>query len=250
MMAMNRRTNMLGILGGLGPLASAEFMKTIYEHCGGACEQEYPAIVMLSDPSFPDRTEAFERGEDDLVRKRFVGSLCHLQEMGADKIIVCCVTLHHLLPRLPLHLREHVISLIDVIFADLEHRGGTHLLLCTNGTRQMRIFQRHPLWESTKNQLVLPESDDQNRIHGLIYGLKNAADPRLKLALIQALLAKYKVRSFVAGCTELHLIAKQFDILSCIDPLDTLAQEIAAGLLPDLVERCWRCQTIGVSTAL
>lgn len=247
---MNRRTNMLGILGGLGPLASAEFAKTIYEHCGGACEQEWPAIIMLSDPSFPDRTEAFERGEDDLVLERFIESLCHLREMGAEKIAVCCVTLHHLLPRLPLYLRKHVISLVDVIFADLEHCGGKHLLLCTKGTRQMQIFQRHPLWESTKKQLVLPEPDDQDRVHRLIYALKSAADPRQKMPIVQALLAKYKVRSFVSGCTELHLIAKQFDILSCIDPLDTLAHEIAAGLLSDLVERCWRWQTIGISTAL
>ena len=247
---MNWQTNTFGILGGLGPLASAEFLKTIYEHCDGACEQEWPTIVMLSEPSFPDRTAAFERGEDDLLLERFIESLCRLRDMGAEKIVVCCVTLHHLLPRVPLHLREHVISLVDLMFADLEQRGGKHLLLCTTGTRQMQIFQRHPLWESTKNQLVLLDPDDQDRIHKLLYALKANADPRRKVPLVQALFAKYKVRSFVAGCTELHLIAKQFDKSSYIDPLDMLARAVAAGSLSDLVERCWRCQTIGVSTAL
>src|SRR5215216_286015 len=142
---MDRQTNVLGILGGLGPLASAEFVKTIYEHCEGECEQEWPAIVMLSDPAFPDRTEAFVRGEDDLLLERLVKSLCRLREMGAERTVVCCVTLHHLLPGLPLYLREHVLSLLDVIFADLARYGGRHLLLCSNGTRQMRIFQRHQI---------------------------------------------------------------------------------------------------------
>jgi aspartate racemase len=250
-LVMDHQIKVLGILGGLGPLASAEFLKTIYEHCEGEREQEWPAIMMLSDPSFPDRTEAFVRGEDNLLLERFVKSLRRLREVGAQKTVVCCVTLHHLVPRLSPDLREHVASLVDIVFADLARRGGRHLLLCSNGTRQMRIFQRHPRWESAKNQLVLPEPEDQDRIHyELIYALKRNADPRPKLLLIKALLAKYKVRSFVAGCTELHLIAKQLGDLSCIDPLDTLAREVAAGLLPDmLLGRSWRCHKDGVSTA-
>ena len=59
----------LGVLGGMGGLASAEFVKTIYELSGAEShlEQDEPALVMYSDPAFPDRTEAFLRGETQLI---------------------------------------------------------------------------------------------------------------------------------------------------------------------------------------
>jgi aspartate racemase len=245
-MTNHRHSNVLGILGGLGPLASAEFLRTIYEHCTGEHEQEWPQVLMFSDPSFPDRTETFLRGEDDLLLGRLIESLGRLRELGAAKTVICCVTLHHLLPRLAPDLREHVLSLLDVIFSDLGRRGGTHLLLCTNGTRRMRIFERHPRWETVRRQLILPDTDDQNRVHHeLIYATKRNAHLRPMWSLVEELLVKYGVSSFVAGCTELHLLTKQFMAagaaahgLDCLDPLDTLAREVAAGQLPELSALC------------
>ena len=49
-------TESLGILGGMGPLTSAEFLKTIYEVNISGPEQDAPACVLYSDPSVPDRT--------------------------------------------------------------------------------------------------------------------------------------------------------------------------------------------------
>ena len=50
----------LGVLGGMGGLASAEFVKTVYEISGEGVEQEQagPVVLMYSDPAFPDRTAA------------------------------------------------------------------------------------------------------------------------------------------------------------------------------------------------
>ena len=51
-------TKLLGILGGMGPLASAEFLKTIYEYGTRDLEQRSPACILYSDPTFPDRTSS------------------------------------------------------------------------------------------------------------------------------------------------------------------------------------------------
>ena len=52
----------LGVVGGMGPLASAEFVKTIYEHSLGEREQASPTVLMHSDPTFPDRTQLLPCG--------------------------------------------------------------------------------------------------------------------------------------------------------------------------------------------
>jgi aspartate racemase len=54
----------------MGPLASAEFVKTIYEYNLASREQEMPACILLSDPTIPDRTEAIQNGAEEKVVAR------------------------------------------------------------------------------------------------------------------------------------------------------------------------------------
>src|SRR5215207_7095330 len=105
----------LGVLGGMGGLASAEFVKTIYEFSGEVSprEQAAPAVLMYSDPAFPDRTEAFLRGETQPILTRLIDALELLDRMGASRFVICCMTIHYLLPQVPDRLRERIISLTD-----------------------------------------------------------------------------------------------------------------------------------------
>ena len=91
----------LGVLGGMGPLASAEFLKSIYEVEIPGPEQNTPAVVLHSDPSMPDRTTAFLNGRSEIVLERFITALERLDREGVSKIVVCCITIHYLLPQLP-----------------------------------------------------------------------------------------------------------------------------------------------------
>jgi aspartate racemase len=217
----------------MGPLASAEFLKTIYEHSLGEREQDSPVVMLYSDPTFPDRTEALLSQAPDALLARLVGALEKLREFGVSKIVICCVTIHHLLPRLPDELRRQVVSLTDVIFAEVVRRSSRHLLICTSGARHSGVFQGHPSWARAEEFLVLPDDEDQAAIHRLIYQIKRNADVGDLAPALEALLVKYGVESFVAGCTETHLLAKRFTRsargagFGCVDPLDILARELA-----------------------
>src|ERR1043166_7388006 len=106
--AMKFRKPMLGVLGGMGGLAAAEFVKTIYELSGelSVPEQEAPLVLLYSDPSFPDRTEALLRGDTQLLLGRLIEALEFLCAMGASELVICCMTIHYLLPQIPEPLRE------------------------------------------------------------------------------------------------------------------------------------------------
>ena len=71
----------LGIVGGLGPMASAEFLKTVYEYGIGENEQDAPIVLMYSDPTFPDRTESFLAGES--IENR-TGTAGRQDTLGSD----------------------------------------------------------------------------------------------------------------------------------------------------------------------
>lgn len=223
---MPGRNDLVGILGGLGPLASAEFVKTIYEQCQVEREQETPRVVLYSDPSFPDRTQASLNGGDDELLERLVNALTQLQQMGVSRFVICCVTIHHLLPRVPADLHARTISLLDVIFDTVAASRKRHLLLCTTGARQLRIYEKHERWRDNAHLFVLPDEMDQPDVHRLIYRIKQNQNVAEERHCVESLLDKYGVDSFIAGCTEFHLLAKQFGA-RCIDPLIEIAKDLA-----------------------
>lgn len=219
----------LGVVGGMGPLASAEFLKTVYE-CGiGEREQEAPVVVMYSDPTFPDRTDAFLAGQDEPLLSGLTAALRRLSEAGASRFVLCCMTIHYLLPRLPADLRARVISLLDVIFDELGRQPRRHLLICSSGTRRLGLFENHEQWGRRRSQIVMPDDEDQERIHReLIYPIKKRPDWVRLTALLDALMRRYEVDSFIAGCSEIHWLAKQLvaggAAWRCLDPLMLIAQ--------------------------
>lgn len=228
--------NVLGVLGGMGPLASAEFVKTVYECSGRAREreQEAPALIIYSDPTMPDRTTALRAGGDEALLGRLTEALHLLSRLGASRIVICCMTIHYLLPRLSPELRGRVIPLTDVILARLRMIRGRHLLVCSNGTREVRLFEGHSLWAQCAEHVVFPDEAEQHRLHELIYEVKRNRAVNRTASYLNSLLDKYRVESFIAGCSEIHLVAKRFMSgragrkgYGCVDPFFIVAEEVA-----------------------
>lgn len=232
---MKTNKPVLGVLGGMGALASAEFVKTIYEFSGelSAPEQIAPIVLLHSDPTFPDRTEALLNGDAQLLLGRLIESLEFLCVMGASQLVICCMTIHYLLPQVPVALRERIISLADVIFSSVESLKKKHLVICSNGTVQLGLLQRHPRWEQARDYFIFPSETEQQHMHDLIYEMKLNRNLLEARSFVESLLASHRVDSFVAGCTEIHLLAKQFAPSSreqrgygCIDPLTIIARQM------------------------
>jgi aspartate racemase len=220
----------LGILGGMGPLASAEFLKTIYEFNLADKEQEMPVCFLYSDPTIPDRTEAIASGLDDLLLGDLIAALEALYLLGVNKIVIPCITIHYFLSQVPTILRNKVISLVDLILEEVLNRQERQLLLCTTGALNAGIFQQHSLWKWVEPYIIIPQAE-HNQIHGLIYQIKKAGIQESTLLFLNTLLKKYEVNSFIAGCTEFHLLTKYLiqhndRHYRVVDPLLIMATEL------------------------
>jgi aspartate racemase len=222
-----------GVVGGMGPLASAEFLKTIYENNTGEREQDSPIVMLYSDPTFPPRPEAFANGEYDELLARLIEVLTRLNKLNVSQIVICCITMHYLLPRVPRDLSEKIVSLLDVVFSSVQESRKKHLMVCSNETRKWEIFESHPRWKALEEFFVLPEADDQNRIAEFILDIKMNRTDEVMIGFLEHLLHKYKTEVFIAGCTEIHVLAKQFmrsrsaRDYGCVDPLAIVAKQIA-----------------------
>jgi aspartate racemase len=138
------------------------------------------------------------------------------------------------LPLLPAHVRDRVVSLVDVIFAAVERTDTRHLMLCTEGTRQMRLFERHERWRVAGNRIVMPDVADQRAIHALIYDIKMHRSWRGELKFVIDAMARYGVESCIAGCTEMHILAARCHAHArlakrfvCVDPLEIIASQMS-----------------------
>ncbi|WP_327688682.1 aspartate/glutamate racemase family protein [Streptomyces tubercidicus] len=225
----------LGVLGGMGPLASAEFLRTLYAGEWHGPEQSRPRVLLDSDPAFPDRTEAIRQGRAREMTERLEDRLSQLLERGADQVVVVCFTAHHFLPLVDPALRGRVVSLVETTAAELAGATGRFLMLSTEGTRRARIFESQPGWDAVAPRVVRPDEDDQARVHHLIYRMKRHGPlPHEALPEVARLMRRHDCTGVILGCTEFHLVSreltKRYGPARTVDALRTLAVRFSAGL--------------------
>lgn len=224
----------LGVLGGMGCLASAEFVRTVYELNVCEREQDSPLVILLSDPAFPDRTQTFLSGDVGALVSMLGRRLAQLSALGAGRVVLGCVTLHYALPLLPADLRGLVLSLVDVALTHAAESEGRQLLLCSSGSRAARVFEGHEKWGRAAGRIVLPDDEDQRLIHSMLYRYKVEVGAQPLLPHLGGLLEKYGADSFIAGCSELHMLTRHLSRgpagYRFIDPLLLVAQNLDAHL--------------------
>jgi len=188
---------------------------------------------LYSDPSVPDRTEAILLGCEDDMLNRLTLALENLCQLNVRSIVIACVTSHHLLPRLPAHLSGKIVSLLDLIIDEVLLSRKRSLLVCSNGTRKKKLFEQHRQWSEAEQFIVSPNDEDQAVVHSLIYRLKQNGSAEDAMHCLSNILQKYELDSFIAGCTEIHLLTKYLMRNKCqlpkykvIDPLVTLANNL------------------------
>ncbi len=226
----------LGVLGGMGPVSSAEFVASVYGHCTGEREQDFPALVLHSDPGISARTPATMDTRDSAVLARMTAGLTSLLDAGCEDIVMCCMTLHHLLPRVPREIRRHVVSVLDVIVDEIAAAEGRHLMLCSRDSRELRLFERHPRWARAAGHVAFAGIEESRAFQEAIQDVKVNRGPERALEWIGRQLKEQQVTSVVAGCSEIHVLARRWGDrvgAGVLDPFDTLARAAAQGRVDD-----------------
>lgn len=216
----------IGILGGMGPMATCDLMRKVIDNTHAAADQEHLRIVVDNNTNIPDRTAAIlGKGEDP--RPEMIKSAVRLQSMGANVIIVPCNTAHFFL--------EDVAKCVDVPIlhmpretAKLLHTQGVRAaaVLATDGTVQSGLYDRE--LRAFGITPVYPNEEDQKMIMSLIYDYVKAGKdypyPE-KLQAMQQRLVQQGAEKMILGCTELPIaFARTETALPAVDPTTVLAQ--------------------------
>lgn len=230
----------VGVLGGMGPLATADFYLKIIRATPAAVDQDHLHVLIDSNPEIPDRTEGIEgRGPDPTPA--LVGSAARLVGMGAELLAMPCNSAHAYLTPIRAAAGVPVLDMMAETAAALAARTprpGIAGLLATTGTLRQRLY--HAALLARGVAVLEPDPAAQAELMAVIYDGVKAGDTgpavRDRVRAVSRGLVSRGAAVLILGCTELPLVLGPEDAsVPVLDATEILARAVvreAAGEYP------------------
>ncbi|WP_027398179.1 cysteate racemase [Anaerovorax odorimutans] len=224
------KNKVLGVIGGMGPLATQLFYKMIIEKTEAHCDQDHLDIIIFSHATLPDRTKAIKQGKVDELFALLLEDAKALERNGANSIAIPCNTSHLLVDKLQQNINIKIIHMIRetmnkiASFHDLKDiKIG---ILATDGTISMKLYQN----ECKKFGItpIIPSKDNQKLVMKIIYdGIKNGGEIDFNdFKKIEEELLNNGCQGAILGCTELSCFKEKYNLPEYyIDAMAVLAEK-------------------------
>ena len=228
--------NILGVIGGLGPIATAHFLELTVAMTDAAADQQNIDIIVYNFPSIPDRT-GYILGSN--LRSPLPGllSVGHaLSRQGVAQIVIPSVTAHYFYDELTAAIPTPILHGVRETALHLKENGVTAAgLMATDGTIVSGLFARE--LHAAGITPVLPSRQRQADVMHLIYrNIKAGRPPEMdRFRAVQEELRGKGAEAIVLGCAELSLIKRDQDIgAGFLDAMEVMALrsiELCGGAL-------------------
>lgn len=216
----------IGILGGMGALATADLFQKCVENTQAASDQDHIHIYVDCNTEIPDRTASIlNNGENPLPK--MVRSAVKLESMGAELLIMPCNTAHYFYDQLRSFVTIPILHMLRITAQAVRDLGMDCVgLLATDGTIQTGIYES--IFSEYHIHTVKPNRENQQFIMDLIYrGIKggdNGFDVSPMELVVDQLHAD-GAQSIILGCTELPVAFSKYRLpYPHIDPTLLLAR--------------------------
>jgi aspartate racemase len=226
---MLREQRVLGVLGGMGPLASAQFMVRLTELTPAQNDQDHIPAILWSDPRVPDRSAAWlGLGEDPTPS--LLRAVAGLEAAGAGAIVVPCNTAHGWFAAMQRATAVPILHIADAAMLELGRAGvpdGPIGLLATEGALAMRLYQDR--LQARGHDCVTPTEGEMRDLVSPAIAMVKAnriADASQRLSVVAHRLIDRGALGLILGCTELPLAYTAGAALPCpvVDTIDALAR--------------------------
>ncbi len=217
----------LGIIGGLGPMATAYFLQLIVEMTDAGNDQEHIEVLLHSRPQTPDRTN-FILGRSKEDPKPYLMEMgMSLAAQGAEVLAIPCITAHYFQKELEKEIKCPIIHAIEETALYLKTEQISQVgIMATDGTIESGLFQT--ILEQYGIKCILPEQKMQKNVMHLIY--KNVkAGKTIEMERFHetaSALFKNGAEVILLGCTELSMIKRDYPIeKGFLDVMEVLARK-------------------------
>lgn len=218
----------IGIVGGVGPLAAADFYRRVIELSPASRDEDHLPVVLVSE-QVPSRIEhLLGRGPSPVPALQRAVRM--LTAAGAGAIAVPSATTHAYLPDMQAVTEVEIFDLLGETAREIEQGFDRVVILATRATAHLRLFEtrlRHCMPE-------YPDTEGQNVVDQLIEQVKRGVPVAPLRERLQAVVSSWRGSdvAVVLGCTELSVIAPEPPAgVTVIDASEVLARRVVRSAL-------------------
>lgn len=200
---------MIGVLGGMGPAATADFLSKLVALTPADCDQHHLPILVANLPHVPDRSRHLA-GLGPSPLPHMLSNLSVLNQARVSLVVVPCNTSHHWFDELAAHSQAPMLNIAQICVAAAAALGVQRVsLFATRGTLQSGFYARE--LARLGIEMLLPHPHDaQTQVDACIRSVKAGDLPAgaqaLQLALADA--THQNAQAVILACTELPIAAQ------------------------------------------
>ncbi len=206
---MTAKRKLVGVLGGMGPDATVDFMAKVIARTPATCDQNHVHMIVDHNPAVPNRQAAILGGGEDPA-PALAGMAKRLASAGADFLVIPCNTAYVFAESIVAAVNIPLVNIIDVTIDALREQvpdATAAGVLATNGCLAAGVYQ--DALSKAGLDIVLPDNDELARLMGLINGIKGGHQGEAVSSAMAALANALETRgaqAIIAGCTEIPLV--------------------------------------------
>lgn len=222
------REKTVGIIGGMGPNATVEFLRKLLMFTNANTDQEHIRFLLDNNPKIPNRHEAI-KGSGESPGPMLAETAHNLQQAGADFIVMPCNTAHAFSNMIVEKLTIPFTNMVTLAVKAIERnpvKPEKVGILAASGCLHAGLYQA-ALDYYGYSYTYLEDADLQEFMR-LIYTIKsgeNRATLRSQMVSLAHLLVKKGATCLISGCTEVPLVLNADDLeVKLVDSTDVLAR--------------------------
>ena len=203
----------LGIIGGMGPLATVDLYKKITMLTQAKTDAEHLHIYIDSNTAIPDRTRAILYGGESPLAQ-ITSSAQKLESIGADFLVMPCNTSHYYYSKIQQSISIPLLNMVEECAKEAAALGYTSVgLLATEAVSKIGIYEA--AFSRFNIQCLLPTEEEQKQVSSLIYDCVKAGNYNYDLTEFTKVLESLRTRGAQAmqlACTEIPIAFEHFSI--------------------------------------
>ena len=207
----------LGVIGGMGPLATVKFYDKIVLNTEAHNDNEHIDLIVLNHSTMPDRTKCIIENKDTEFLNEIKKDLEILERIGIDVVAIPCNTSHYFYDEFKNFTNLKIINMIEETILEIKRRGIKKVAVFgTLGTLNSKVYNKY----AEENGIEVKELslEDKKTVMDIIYKIKETNN--LENKEFVEILNKYCDNETIGiiACTELSLL----DICKNINTIDAL----------------------------
>jgi aspartate racemase len=205
----------IGLIGGMSWESSLEYYRLLNEGVKQRLGGFHSAACVMVSVDFAE-IEAYQESGDWLAAGKALGQAAlALERGGAECVVLCTNTMHKVADAIQSSVRIPLLHIADATGRAVQAQGLRRVGLLGTRFTMEEAFYAERLREGFGLQVVIPQADDRQEVHRVIYeelvlGVVWEVSRQAYKGVIQRL-AQNGAQGVILGCTEIGLLVKPED---------------------------------------